>query len=438
MGGLAVLAGGLTAALPWAAIVAVAVVGLAAYWSSVLSLCRESAWAVPAILAILAILVDYSGVASSASPARYLTTGIVAGVVLLLREPRLIGTRAIRVTAGLLFFYGVGGTLYGRFAYGTPDGALPVAVPLLLILLGPLRPPTGDDVTVRALKILSILGSTYAVAAALSYATLGPGAAPVYNHEKAFLVVLAFGTAVAARSAALIVFSVLTATLAFWQYPAATYVAAGAAGLLTVLVVYLGMGRLARLAAAAVILPGTLLVVLHVDSLIAVTAPYFAAVGKTDNGSTRVSLYRLALDQIEKSPWLSDSFTGNLTVITKVAGRTGVVIPVHNDYLGAALGGGIVAAGLFIGIFLFANGLALRTVATVSPVRRRAIIALLASLNAAAVTAFANPIFMNPGSSVAVYSLLLGLMSLCARRTPEPRGSEDLRVERLVESVNHA
>jgi hypothetical protein len=429
LAGLAVVAalgGGLAAVQPLAAVVAVALVGLAAYWPRVLRLCREAAWAVPAIIAILAILIDSAGVQSSASFARYSVTALVAGVVLILREPRLSGARAIRVTATLLFLYGVGGTLYGRFAYGTPDGALPVAAPLLLIVLGPLRPPVGDEATVRALKFLSVLGSAYALATVASYAALGPGAAPVYNHEKAFLIVLGFGTALAARSKVLMGFAVLAAGLAFSQYPAATYVVATLAGLLTILVVRMHLGALTRGAVAAVILPGTVLAVLHVDSLITFSTSYFAAVGKTNNGSTRSALYRLALDQIDRAPWLSDFFTGNLTVITKLAGQSGVVIPVHNDYLGAALGGGVVAAGLFIAIFLFANGLALRTLATVSPVRRRAIVALLASLNAAAVTAFANPVFMNPGSSVAVYSILIGLMTLCVRRKPAlgrvPRG----------------
>ena len=417
---LALLTGGLTAVQPLAAIAAVTLIGLAACWSSVLRLCRESAWAVPVIVAMVAILIDVNGVTSSDSPARYVATTVLAGVVLLLRQPGLIGSRAIRITAGLLFVYAVGGTFYGRLAYGTPDGALPVVAPLLLVLLGPVRLPTGDGATIRALKILSVLGSTYGIATAADYATLGPGSAPVFSHEKAFLVILAIGSALAARSRMLLVFSVTAAALAFSQYPAATYVAAALAASLTVLVAHVGMGRIARLAAAAVILPTTLIAVLNIDSLITFTAPYFALVGKTDNGSTRATLYRLALDQIDKSPWVSELFTGNLTVITKISGRTGVVIPVHNDYLGATLGGGIVAASLFIGIFLFANGLALRTLPTASPVRRRAIIALLASLNAAALTAFANPIFMNPGSSVAVYSILIGLMSLCVRGEPAP------------------
>jgi len=441
LAGVAALGGGLAAVQPLVAVVAVvavALVGLAAYWPYVLRLCRESAWAVPAIIAILAILVDFAGVQSSAGPFRYSATALVAGVALILREPELIGARATRVTATLLFLYGVGGTLYGRIAYGSPDGALPVAAPLLLIVLGPLRPPVGDEATVRALKLLSVLGSAYALATVASYAALGPGAAPVYNHEKAFLIVLGFGTALAARSKVLMGFAVLAAGLAFSQYPAATYVVAALAGLLTILVVRMRLGALTRVAAAAVILPGTVLAVLHVDSLITFSTSYFAAVGKTNNGSTRSALYRLALDHIDRAPWMSDFFTGNLTVITKLAGQSGVVIPVHNDYLGAALGGGIVAAGLFIGIFLFANGLALRTLATVSPMRRRAIVALLASLNAAAVTAFANPVFMNPGSSVAVYSILIGLMTLCVRRKPAPRAPGDALTTRRLQPVINA
>ena len=47
------------------------------------------------------------------------------------------------------------------------------------------------------------------------------------------------------------------------------------------------------------------------------------------------------------------------------------------------------------------------------PFQRRTAIVLLAAVNGAAVSAFANPIFMNPGASAVTFALLAALVAVC-------------------------
>jgi hypothetical protein len=109
------------------------------------------------------------------------------------------------------------------------------------------------------------------------------------------------------------------------------------------------------------------------------------------------------------------------------------VVPVHNDYLSVTLGGGLVAAAMLLAVFLLANGLVLRTLAAGVPVeQRRVLVVLLGGLNAAAVSAFANPIFMNPGSSAVTWALLAALLAACRiprRSSAEPPVEDHAAVE---------
>ena len=351
--------------------------------------------------------------------------------------------RAVWLFSAVLFAYGFFGTIYGRFWYGTQDGALPVVLPMLICLAGWAR-QGPDDVDLRlALKIIAFLSSIYAFwCAGVRLGTL-PGDLTIFSHEKAFIVVLAVTATMAAGSRWLTAFSLLSAVAAFATYPAATYVVAGLIAVLTLVLVRWSPDRSTRTILGVGGMAGVLWAVLHVDTLVKFAANYFALVGKTDNGSTRATLYEIALRRLTEEPVFGRFFTGDLTVTTTLDGHSGVVLPVHNDYLGIALSGGVVAAALLLAVFMFANGCAIHALKTydLSTMRGRAITALLASLNAAAVTAFANPILMNPGASTTVYAIIFALVSLCVvsevktPQTPEsfapphPLSVEPLSVE---------
>jgi hypothetical protein len=418
--------------IPFAAVSLAGAVLLLA-WPVIHRLARGARWALPLVIAILAILLDVRGIASSGGLARYAGTAIVLVAVIAMRSGGARAGRALWFFSAVLCAYGLFGTVYGRFWFGTQDGAFPVVLPLLICLAGWARPVAIETDLRFALNTIAFLGSVFAFWCAAVRLGVLPGEPSVYGHEKAFIVVLAVASARAARSRWLTVLSLVAAIAAFATYPAATYIVAGFSALLTYVLVRWSPGRPIRTVLGVGGMAVVLWAVMHVDALVRFTSSYFALVEKTNNGATRETLYEIALRQLTVHPMFAHFFTGDLTVATTLAGRSGVILPIHNDYLGVALSGGIVAAALLLSIFMFANGCAIRAVKVygISSTHRLAITALLASLNAAAVTAFANPVFMNPGTNTAVCSIIFALVSLCVEAEVKgkvPRATELMAV----------
>jgi hypothetical protein len=237
----------------------------------------------------------------------------------------------------------------------------------------------------------------------------------VFNHEKAFIIVIAVGTALASRRMYLIVGALASAVFAFISYPAATYIVALIAALVTLLAAKVRWRGVERWAFGVALAGGSIWVALGIDRFIGLTAPYFELVGKTDNGSTRDELYQVALDRALERPIFGRLFAGDVTVSINLSGEAGTVLPVHNDYLSLALGGGIVGAFLLAAAVLALNGLSFSALEVVKDSNVGSmIVVLLSSVNALALTAFANPIFMNPSSSMAAFAIMATLVSLSA------------------------
>ena len=386
------------------------------------ALARGAAWSLPVLVGIAFLLADTGGRSLAPGAGRYLATVVMGGAILLTGVRSDGRSRAIRVTAFLLFAYGLLGTLYGRFVLGTVNGALPLIGPMVIACLPPVRNWEVHPRWRLGLQALSVAAALFSIGSGLSrFGILPADQIDVLNHEKAFLVVMGVSAAIAARSTSLVLFSGAAAVFAFIAYPAATYVVAVAVALATLVLVRWSPGPGRRIALAIGGMLATAVAILHIDELIRLTGPYFQLVGKTDNGDTRAALYETALSRLH-SPLFSELFTGEITVIGNLAGRSEVT-PVHNDYLSITLGGGLVAAALLLGLFCFANGLALRSLAaTTDAGQRRTIIVLLAAVNGAAVSALANPIFMNPGASAVTFGVLGALVAAC--RLPEPRTDE--------------
>jgi hypothetical protein len=400
--------------VPSAAVLVVVAVALVLGWPLLRSLVRGAAWSLPVLVAIAVLVTDTGGRSLAPGPARYLATAAVAVTIAMVGVARDERSRAMRTTAAVLFGYGILGTLFGRFALGTANGALPLIGPMVIACLPPVVNWSADPPRWRSgLRLVSAAATVFAVGSGLTRLGMLPAAQiDVLNHEKAFVVVMAVTAAVAARDRLLVLLSVAAAVFAFAAYPAATYVVVALVAVGTLLLVRWAPGPVTRAWLAGAVMVGTVVAVLHVDQLIALSDSYFRFVGKTDNGNTRAALYRAALDRLD-SPLFSKLFAGDITVVGNLSG-TDRVVPVHNDYLSLALGGGLVGAALLLAVFLFANGLALRTLAAVEdPWHRRTVVVLLAAVNGAAVSAFANPIFMNPGASALTFAVLAALTAVC-------------------------
>jgi hypothetical protein len=387
-----------------------ALVCLAPLWRR---LAAGAAWSLPVLVSVAVLLVDAGGRTLAPGPWRYGATAAVVLVILLIGVRPAQPGAALRATALLLFAYGLVGTVYGRLVLGTENGALPLIGPLIIVCLPPVRNWGAVPQWRLGLRVVSAVGALFAVLSGLARMGLLPATqVDVLNHEKAFVVVLGIAAAVAARSRLGFLLASGAAVFAFLQYPAATYLLAAAAVAGTLALVRWSPRPGVRLLLAVATMAGTAVAVLRIDDLIRLTRSYFELVGKIDNGGTREALYRAALSRFD-SPVFGSLFTGDITVVGKLSGVE-TVVPVHNDYLSISLGGGLVAAALLLGLFLFANGLVLRSLpAMIDPFQRRTAVTLLAAVNGAAVSAFANPIFMNPGASTVVFALLAGLVAVC-------------------------
>jgi hypothetical protein len=376
-----------------------------------------AAWSLPVLVGVAVLLADTGGRTLAPGVWRYVATLAVVLTVVLLGIHPDGRSRALRTTAIALFAYGLVGTFYGRLVLGTANGSLPLIGPLLIVCLPPVRDWGAVPQWRLGLRVLSAACAVFAVLSGLARMGVLPATQiDVLNHEKAFLVVLGIAAAIAARDRLLLVGSGAASMFAFLQYPAATYLLALIVVLGTLVLVRWAPRPGIRAVLGVATMAATAVAVLHIDYLIHLTSSYFALVGKIDNGNTREGLYRAALAGFD-SPLFGSLFTGDITVVGNLSGEH-VVVPVHNDYLSVSLGGGLVAGALLLGLFLFANGLVLRSLpAMEDQFQRRAVVALLGAVNAAGVSAFANPIFMNPGSSAVTYALLAALMAAC--RTPD-------------------
>jgi hypothetical protein len=417
-----VLVGAAVAAKP-AAVAVLALVALVVATPMLGALARGAAWSLPPLIGIAFLLADTGGRSLAPGAGRYLATAVVVLAILLTGVRADAGnSAALRITALVLFTYGLLGTVYGRFVLGTADGALPLIGPMVIACLPPVRNWASRADWRLGLQAITVAGALFSIGSGLSrWGVLPATQIDVLNHEKAFLVVLSISAAIALRNVPLVLLTVSAAAVAFVAYPAATYVVAVGAAIATLVLVRWSPGQAQRIALAVGGMAATAVAILHIDELIQLTAPYFQLVGKTDNGGTRAALYSTALARLH-SPLFSDFFTGDITVVGNLAGRNEVT-PVHDDYLSVTLGGGLVAAVLLLGIFCFANGMALRALAASDdPWQRRTIVVLLAAVNGAAVSALANPIFMNPGASAVTFGVLAALMAAC--RIPErPAGA---------------
>ena len=408
---------GVTVAIPSALLPVAGLIALVLAAPLLRSLARGAAWTLPVLAGLAVLLTDTAGRSVAPGAARYLATLAVVLAIVLVRVAPDRRSRAVRTTALVLFGYGLIGTLYGRFALGTLNGTLPLIGPMVIACLPPVRNWGAPDWRL-GLRAISAAGTVFALGSGLSRLGVLPATQiDVLNHEKAFLVVLGIAAGLAARDRWLTLAACGAAVFAFSAYPAATYPVAAGVALGTALLARWAPGGGTRVVLAAASMVGTVFAVLNIDRLIALTHSYFQLVGKINNGDTREALYRAALRRLT-SPVFSHFFTGDITVVGNLSG-TDRVVPVHNDYLSITLGGGFVAAALLLGLFLFANGLALRTMReSTDPWQRRTVVVLLGAVNGAAVSAFANPIFMNPGASAVTFAVLAALVAAC--RCPGP------------------
>ena len=106
-----------------------------------------------------------------------------------------------------------------------------------------------------------------------------------------------------------------------------------------------------------------------------------------------------------------------MTVPVSLDGRTSVQLPLHNDYLQLALGGGVVAMGLFLGWAVATNVLVVRRLQMLWHADRRdhatLLRILLVAYNTWMCIALFNPLLQSIGTSAALFAIY-GMLMLAA------------------------
>ena len=340
---------------------------------------------------------------------RYLPVISLWATALYLRAKTQIGqgvraTLWVRVLPVLLGLAATVGSILGAQWFGTQSSALPFALPLLGFVL--ISSSTHVDLTKIRQPLMGciLLASIFAyISAFIRGGWFDKAAITVFNHEVGFVAVFAVVGAIYLRSRLLMTFALGGVIWLFTLYPAATTIVCLIASLTTLVAVAANLGRLGRRVAAGISIALGFVALAQYKAFEEVVAKYFEIVGKSDNSSTRYDLSLSAWDRIDGSPMFGDLFTKDLTLRTAVGFAEIRELPVHNDYLTLAMGGGWVTVALFLSWIMLLNGLVLRTLRTTSgKSAARILVPILCAFNSAMASAIANPVLFKPTASAIV------------------------------------
>jgi O-Antigen ligase len=346
----------------------------------------------------------------------------------------------------LLLAWGTVGTLLGRILYGQGENALPFFVAMLLSLIHIYRPLELNEEKSRRLSNLLVAVSTLYVAIAV-FANLEQVSWMVdFMHTRSYFLILALSGAALLRRWWLFGVLIAGTLFVFFEYPALTYVIVFVGAIIVVLV--MRVRRSAVVVIAAVGIAATLIIMSAGSNgvdLTSTSAKYFAQVGKSDNTRARDELILLGEQRISQSPVLGSGFIDDLSV-TPPPGfvNPDTVVPVHNDYIQFAIGGGLIGGGLlacFLGL-LVARGIrvarACRTQGRQASSQLAAM--LTATILAMGLIAYFNPILIDLQNAFCLaifYDILASIqISPRLRDSSDLAGSSDLTVTTRVEGAD--
>ena len=397
------------------------------------------------LLVLLLVVVDVidafgrAAALQTGASLRYLLLGLPIATALVLftssRSPLIRRPATTDLLLLTLAACGLLGSMYGRLFLNTDTSAFPIFLPMLIGLpyLATTQPITREEAG-RLLRSLSNIGLLYVLLHALASAgTFASWTFESFGHWKAFFIAMAIAAAMERRRALRTLGLSVLAVYIYAMYPAGTYVF-----VLVVTAVTLFVTRpqapparayVVGLAAAAVVTVG----LLNMSGTISLAQSYFRDVGKTSNVDTRLELWTQGIEQIRTSPLVGHAFTGEMTVPISQEGLP-ARLALHQDYLNLALGGGVVAVGLF------AVWAVLTNLWTMRRIRRARMLGntsqasllrvLLVGFNAWLVVAAFNSLLESVGTSAALFAMygLMMTVGLTHARTgdPSPDGAAPL------------
>lgn len=304
--------------------------------------------------------------------------------------------RSVGVTClSLLVVWGLLGTAIGRVFYDQSGNALPFFLAMTLVVLwclsGRVLPVNG------VVGLFRILSAVYSISAILVIKLSIPlSSEGHFHHHTSFLLVAgAVLTTVTKKWMELGLVSIAI-VVTYLNYPALSYLLGFVVAGISILAFYLTRVQTYVVLSSAVAL--CVVVVTNIDRFMVSVSGYFTSVGKADNSETREALLEIGLRKFAERPWFGSWFTEDIAIFAP-GGITGKFkyIPVHNDYLQLAIGGGAIYVVAFVGCMMAVLIRGMRTVSfRTAPAHDRVI--LVVSMSAIAsmlVLCSVNPILID-------------------------------------------
>jgi O-antigen ligase len=311
----------------------------------------------------------------------------------------------------LYLTYGTVGILIGKLYFGSVNGPLPLVLPFIILCFSVVRfqnsIPTQSDL--KLLSILCLVGNTLVVITRLKvlpFLDLFQ-----FSHENSYLLPLALGSALIAKSNALFVLNTIIGLLMFRVYPAGTYLLTlFIIGIFFVLPLLKNFRRVLLLTISMLWIVESFFIyqiTFQFGQVIGNSNAFFAFLGKADNSLYRKLLSDQLLIYFQERPLLGFGFTGEILVLTRFS-----AIPAHNDYLTILVAGGILGLTLFLLMIYSIQLDAIRKITRVSEIDRKILLTLMCTVNVYTVSMSINPLGMKTFNSLLLIGCLFWMRSI--------------------------
>lgn len=366
---------------------------------------------------VVVTLANFTGLISALPFGQYLPFLFLAALLVRLK-PHISGKLfPPTALASVLFAFGFAGSLVGRIYLGNIAAAFPIFIPMILVAF----PVAFEDHSTaeemrRWMKWAGLGCALIVLMIGVAYTYPGLVTPLVFNHEKILLCVVAIGFGIASRSLGVVLAGGLATIFAFLQYPAATYGLVVIAAVVTLAIMGPRFSKSTQLVLCSTFVVVFLLTAFNIERVLKYSPAYFDVLGKTDNSSTRMTIYQSVFATV-KDPFISSLFTERLSIQTNIEGKMKLV-PAHSDVLTLYVGGGIIAAVLLVSIFGAATYSVARSRRRLTGERYACAVVLVTAANSALFSGLVNPILLNPTTSVIVFACLGTALGIARSTNP--------------------
>jgi hypothetical protein len=309
------------------------------------------------LLMMLCVALDTRDFFDKGGPTRYVLLLIPLGVTVSIRMRNRTGRiRRLSSPDTILFVLtcvGLTGAIYGTIVLHTTSTTLPVFLPMLVAFtyLFTLRRPTDEEVR-KLILGLAWVGLIYTFMNASANSDLAPSifAEKVYRNSKVFFVLMGIAAAIAARRRGMLALMFILGVFVYFTYPSGTDVIVILVTILTFWMTRPGGSRLRSYIVAGLGIAIVALALINLPTTTSIANSYFGAVGKRDNSTTRLALWRGGIAEFEKSPIYGSVFSEEITILVyrQPDYRAPFKAPFHDDYVMLLATGGVLGLAVIL------------------------------------------------------------------------------------------